>query len=36
MRRAEQNPKSVIVSDWDHLTSDQYQAAEQASNLDML
>ena len=36
MKRAEANPKVVLISDWDKYTSAEYTAAEQASNLDLL
>ncbi|KAL8822659.1 MAG: hypothetical protein Q9191_006609 [Dirinaria sp. TL-2023a] len=34
MKKADETPRLVMLSDWDHLTSDEYLAAEQASNLD--
>ena len=36
MQRADSDPTLVMLSDWDHLTSEEYQAAERASNLDLL
>ncbi|MCJ1399074.1 hypothetical protein MMC11_002276 [Xylographa trunciseda] len=35
MKRAEANPKAVLISDWDKYTSAEYTSAEQASNLDL-
>lgn len=34
MTHADQDPKLVILSDWDHLTSEEYFNAAKASNLD--
>ena len=36
MQRADRDPTLVMLSDWDHLTSEEYQAVERASNLDLL
>jgi hypothetical protein len=33
MRNAEKNPHLVILSDWDHLTSSEYQKAMEDSRL---
>ena len=36
MNRLEYNPTLVMLSDWDHFTSEEYAAAERNSNLDLL
>ena len=36
MRRLHYDPEIVILSDWDHFTSEEYQAAAVASGLDLL
>lgn len=36
MRRAEANPRLVVLSDWDHLTSEEYQGLQEYSGLDIL
>lgn len=36
MQRLDRDPTIIMVSDWDHLTSEEYQAASLASNLDLL
>ena len=36
MKRAEANPKLAMLSDWDHLTSEEYINAEKVSGLDIL
>jgi hypothetical protein len=36
MQRAEKNPQLVILSDWDHLTSSEYQKAMEDSRLGIL
>ena len=36
MKRAEASPKVAMLSDWGHLTSEEYMNAEQASGLDIL
>ena len=35
LQRAEDHPKIALISDWEHLTSEEYAAAEQASGLDL-
>ncbi|KAK3174762.1 hypothetical protein OEA41_002008 [Lepraria neglecta] len=35
MRMAEASPKPMLLSDWSHLTSDQYMAAEKATGYDL-
>ncbi|KAJ5795216.1 Multicopper oxidase type 2 [Penicillium paradoxum] len=35
MKNAEKNPQLVILSDWDHLTSDEYQKVMEESRLDV-
>ncbi|KAJ9298682.1 hypothetical protein DTO271G3_3649 [Paecilomyces variotii] len=35
MRRAEANPRLVVLSDWDHLTSEEYQGLQEYSGLDI-
>ena len=36
MNRLEYNPTLVMLSDWDHFTSEEYAAVERDSNLDLL
>jgi hypothetical protein len=36
MRRAEANPHLVVLSDWDHLTSEEYQQLQVSTGLDIL
>lgn len=36
MQKAEKNPRLVIVSDWDHLTADEYQKAQEDSRLNIV
>ncbi|KAJ5831983.1 Multicopper oxidase type 2 [Penicillium riverlandense] len=36
MQRAEQNPRLVMLSDWDHLTSEQYQQVQVDSRLNVV
>lgn len=36
MQKAEASAKPVLVSDWTHLTSDEFIAAEEASGYDIL
>lgn len=36
MKLAEQNANLVVVSDWDHLTSDAYMQAMKESGYDIL
>ncbi|KAJ6155450.1 Multicopper oxidase type 2 [Penicillium chermesinum] len=35
MEQAEKNPQLVMLSDWDHLTSEQYQKAQEDSRLNI-
>lgn len=36
MRKAEQDPKLVILSDWSHYTSEEYQTIMEESGVDLL
>ena len=36
MRTAEASPYPLLLSDWSHLTSDEYVAAEKATGYDLL
>ena len=36
LKRAEASAKPVVVSDWTHLTSDEFLAAEEATGYDIL
>ena len=36
MKKAEASAKPVVVSDWTHLTSDEFLAAEEATGYDIL
>ncbi len=36
MQKAEASAKPVVVSDWTHLTSDEFLAAEEATGYDIL
>ncbi|KAJ5573783.1 Multicopper oxidase type 2 [Penicillium hispanicum] len=36
MQKAEKNPHLVILSDWDHLTADEYQKAQEDSHLNVI
>lgn len=36
MEQAEKDPQLVILSDWDHLTSEQYQKVQEDSRLNVL
>ena len=36
MQRLDRDPTVILLSDWDHFTSEEYQAASRASNLDLL
>lgn len=36
MKQAEKDPQLVMLSDWDHLTFEEYQQIQVASNLNVL
>lgn len=36
MKQAEQDPQLIMLSDWDHLTFEEYQQIQVASNLNVL
>lgn len=36
MKEAERNPVSVVLSDWDHLTSKEYMEALEKTGYDIL
>ena len=36
MKKAEASAKPLVVSDWTHLTSDEFLAAEEATGYDIL
>jgi hypothetical protein len=36
MQRAEQDPRLVVLSDWEHLTSEEYFNLQNESGLDLL
>ena len=36
MQRLDRDPTVIMLSDWDHFTSEEYKAASLAANLDLL